>query len=138
MFLCSLLSMITMEEDAGMIDMLEGRDPTSDMTPSKRRRVDTVTVYQWKHVDEDGNELTKSIETFLDKDECLRQGVDLTREHDVFQRESPEVPIPTAEELMKTVLVYVEAGVQLQNQTALLWLHTWQRRSNRSHDRWLP
>ena len=64
MFLCSPLSMnLTVEENAGMIDMLEGKDPTSDMTPSKRRRVESVTVYRWMYVDEAGKELKKSFDT---------------------------------------------------------------------------
>ena len=103
MFLCSPMTMmLMMEENEGMIDLLEGREPTSDMTPSKH----TVTVYRWKYLDEDGNELKKSNETFLDKDKCLRQGRG-AREHGVLRRESRKVPIPTAEQLVKTVYSYM-------------------------------
>ena len=107
MFLCSSLSMmLTMEENERVIDLLEGREPTADMTPFKRRRVDTLTVYRWKYLDEDGNELKKSNETFLDKKECLGQGR-VAREHGVLRWESSEVPIPTVEQLVKTVYAYM-------------------------------
>ena len=109
MFLCSLLSMnLTLEENAGVTDMLEGQDPTSDMTPSKRQRMETVTVYRWMCVDETGKELKKSFDMFLDKDMCLRQGKQSElEENSVLQLETLEVSLPTAEELVKTVYAYM-------------------------------
>ena len=53
-----------------------------------------------------GNELKKSNETFLDKKVCLGQGR-VAREHGVLRWESSEVPIPTVEQLVKTVYSYM-------------------------------
>ena len=109
MFLCSRLSInLTVEENAGVTDMLEDQDPTSDMTPSKRGRVETVTVYRWMYVDETGKELKKSFDTFLDTDACLRQGEQSgLEEKSMLQLERREVSLPTAEELVQTVYSYM-------------------------------
>ena len=109
MFLCSRLSMnLTVEENAGVTDMLEDQDPTSDMTPSKSGRMETVTVYRWMCVDETGKELKKSFDTFLDKDTCLRQGEQSgLEEKSVLQLKRREVSLPTAEELVQTVYSYM-------------------------------
>ena len=65
-------------------------------------------VYRWKYVDEDGNELKMSFDTFLDRDACLRHGEQSgLEENSVLQLETREVSLPTVEELVKTVYSYM-------------------------------
>ena len=101
---------LTVEENASVMELLEGRHAALDTTPSKRRRVETVTVYRWMCVDQAGKELKKSFDTFLDKDACLKQGQQNgleEEENSVLQLETREVSIPTAEELVNTVYSYM-------------------------------